>query len=172
MDLSTIMVVRSEMKKKSNCYVKVIKKDYCDNSKLILNYHLLFLSKLYYKKIRKIEKMLEKYHYLKQKYFKTDKEYNLIYYLKKIIIYLKECTVIEILSDDKEAFKNRFYHILKFVTESYIYNPKKSILSYKEENKANITHITLFKKNVNERLKKYTLKVKDLLREKILHHLS
>ena len=42
--------VSSEMKNKSDCYVKVIKKNYNNNEKLILKYHLLFLSKLHYKK--------------------------------------------------------------------------------------------------------------------------
>ena len=92
--------VSSEMKNKPEYYVKVINKNYFDNQKMILNYHLLFLSKLHYKKMRKIEKMIEKYHELKEKYYKTENEYILINYLKKICVYLKECGVIEILTDD------------------------------------------------------------------------
>ena len=53
MEILTIMVVSSEMKNKSNCYVKVIKKNFYYNLNLVLNYHLLFLSKLHYKKIKK-----------------------------------------------------------------------------------------------------------------------
>ena len=86
----------SEMRNKPECYVKVIKKDYKYNDKILLNYHLLFFTKIHYKKMRKIEKMIEKYYELKEKYCKTENEYILIKYLKKICVYFKKCEVIEI----------------------------------------------------------------------------
>ena len=52
--------------------------------------------------------MIEKYHDLKKIYYKREKEYILIYYLKNINIYVKECEVIEILSDDIEELKPGF----------------------------------------------------------------
>ena len=58
-ELFKMKEVSSEMKNKPECYVKVINKDYVNNQKLMVKYHLLFFSKLYYKKIRKIEKMMK-----------------------------------------------------------------------------------------------------------------
>ena len=98
--------------------------------------------------------MFEKYHDLKKIYYKTEKEYILIYYLKKIKNYLKECKVIEVLSGDIEAFEDRFYHIIKFVTESYIFKPQKKSLSYEGEENTEYTMCYSDEKNVNERLKK------------------
>ena len=46
---------------------------------------------------------------------------------------MKECKVIEILSDDIEAFELRFYHIFKFVSESYFFKPQKRLMSYEGE---------------------------------------
>ena len=135
-ELFKMKEVSSEMKNKPECYVKVINKDYFDNMKLIRNYRLLFLTKLHYKKMRKIEKMIEKYHESKEKYYKTENEYILINYLKKICVYLKECEVIEIISDDIESFETRFFNIHKFVTESYIYKLHKNFFSCEGEKNA------------------------------------
>ena len=102
-ELFKMKEVSSEMKNNPECYVKVIKKVYSNNQKMKLNYHLLFLSKLDYKKMRKIEKIFEKCHDLEEKYYKTVNEYILINYLKKVCVYLKECKEIEILSDDIDS---------------------------------------------------------------------
>ena len=158
--------VSTEMKHKSDCYVKVIKKDYKHNSKLILKFHLLFLSKLHYKKIRKIEKMFEKYYDFKKILQNRKRIYSYLLSQKKIKNYLKECKVIEVLSDDIEAFETRFYHIIKFVTESYIFKPQKRLISYEGEENTEYTMCYSVEKNVNERLKKSIVRVSDLMIEK------
>ena len=47
--------------------------------------------------------------------------------------------MIEILSDDIEAFEHRFCHIIKFVTESYNFKPQKKLLSYEGEENTEYT---------------------------------
>ena len=76
--------------------------------------------------MRKIEKSFEKYHELEEKYYETVNEYILINYLKKVCVYLKECKEIEILSDDIDLFRKRFFHIDKF--ENNLVNLNRGLL--------------------------------------------
>ena len=92
--------------------------------------------------------MIEKYNDLKKIYYKTEKEYILIYYLKKMNNYLKECKVIEVLSDDNEAFEHRFCHIIKFVTESYIYKPQKRLITHEGQEREEFAMCYSLEKNV------------------------
>ena len=81
---------------------------------------------------------------------------------------MKKCEVIEIISDDFKSFETRFFHIHKFVTESYIYKPHKKFFSCEGEKNA---YKYFYEKNVDVRLKKIILKVSQLLSQKILDHL-
>ena len=62
--------------------------------------------------------MFEKYYELEKKYLKTEQQYILYYYLKEITSYLKECEVMELLSDHIEAFHLKFRYIMEFIFES------------------------------------------------------
>ena len=85
---------------------------------------------------------------------------------------MKECKVIEVLSDDNGAFERWFCHIIKFVTESFIYKPQKRLFTHEGEEREKYTMCYSVEKNVNERLKKNIIKVSDLLIEKIIDHLK
>ena len=105
------MVVSSTMQDKSNCYIKVVKENfYCDVSERIYpKIHLIFLSKQDYNKITEIEKMCEKYFDLERvEVDEEEKEYILYRQLKKLIRYLNECEVMEVLSDHFGAFHLMF----------------------------------------------------------------
>ena len=80
--------------------------------------------------------------------------------------------MIEVLSDDIEAFESRFCQIIKFVTESYIFKPQKRLMSFEGEENTEYTMCYCDEKNVNERLKNNIIKVSDLMIEKIIRHLS
>ena len=69
MEILTIMIDISAMNDKSNCYVKVVKRNYyCEMNEVVFpKIHLIFLSKSDYKKINEIEKMFEKYYELEVK---------------------------------------------------------------------------------------------------------
>ena len=132
MEILTIMVVSSEMKFKSHCYVEVVKRNYHDEYKgYYPKIHLIFLSKCDYKNINKIEKMFEKYYELE---VKNEKETILYNYLKEIIRYLKECEVMEVFSDHIEAFYLKYRYINNFKVRASI-NPDKEYVSERMEDK-------------------------------------
>ena len=107
-----IKEVSPEMKNKTECYVKVIKKDYENNEKITTKYHLLFLTKIHYQKMRKLEKMFERYFKIERK----EKNYIIIEKcIKNIYSYLKECEKMEIVPHDREAFETRFPFINEFL---------------------------------------------------------
>ena len=133
---------------------------------MLLKYHLLFLTKLHYKKMRIIEKMFEKYFKLKEEYGKTENEYIITNYVKSIISYLKECKEIEILGDDFSAFGKRFHCISQFMEELFYHN---SYYPYMEEGASDKVKKILVH---DERLRKKISKAGFLLNKKIIDHLK
>ena len=115
MEIFTIMVVSSAMKDKTDCYVKVVRENYyCDMSECTYpKICLLFLSEEHYNKIEEIGKMFEKFFDLE--YCNKGNDFIHYDYLKKIINCLKECEVMEVLSDHPDAFHLKFYNITQFI---------------------------------------------------------
>ena len=74
--------------------------------------------------------MIKKYFNLEEKYYKSEKEHIIYYYLKEIIRYLKECEVMEVLSDHIAAFNLKFYHISEFIAKSNRMRPHRPLFSY------------------------------------------
>ena len=171
MIILTIMVVSSAMKDKTNCYVKVVEENYYDEDEgVIPKIHLIFLSKRDYNKINEIEKMIKKYHNLEEN--NGEKEFILYYYLKEIISYLKECEVMEVLSDHVEAFHLMFYYISEFITKLNRMRPQRKLIMFDDDDDDDDEPffergIYPHEKNVSEKLKKKILKVEDLLLDKI-----
>ena len=85
--------------------------------------HLIFLSKQDYNKITEIEKMCEKYFNLERvEVDEEEKEYILYRQLKKLIRYLNECEVMEVLSDHPDAFDLMFNCISCIMSKSSNFN--------------------------------------------------
>ena len=79
----------------NDCYVKIVEEIYYDREaeRVIPKIYLRFRSKHDYKKINKIEKMIEKYNQYK---CEGEKEFIVYHYLNKIIKYLRECKVMKV----------------------------------------------------------------------------
>ena len=170
------MVVSSAMQDKSNCYVKVVKENYyCDmNECTYPKKHLIFLSKRDYNKINEIEKMCEKYFTLERvEGVEREKEYILYQQLKKIIKYLNECEVMEVLSDHPDAFDLMFHYIRYIMTKSDRMRAQRILLKFvfdKDEDgdKESLLESTYTpEKYETKRMKKMIFKVEDLLLGKI-----
>ena len=133
MDTFTIMVVSSTVQDKSDCYVKVVKENYyCDMSECTYpKIHLTFLSKQDYNKITEIEKMCEKYFDLERvEVDEEEKEYILYRQLKKLIRYLNECEVMEVLSDHPGTFHLMFDCISCIMTKSREMKPIRLLFKF------------------------------------------
>ena len=177
MDLLTIMVVSSAMQDKSDCYVKVVKENYyCDMSECTYpKIHLIFLSKRDYNKITEIEKMCENYFNLERvEEDEEEKEYILYRQLKKLIRYLNECEVMEVLSDHPDAFDLMFGCISCIKSKSSDMKPIRLFkIVYDEDEDEDEDEETLIESNYipekyeSERLKKKIMKVENLLSDKI-----
>ena len=155
MIILTIMVVTFAMQDKTNCYVKVVEENYYDkeDERVIPKIHLIFLSKRDYNRINEIEKMIEKYYMLEE--VKGEKEYILYFYLEEIFRYLKECEVMEVLSDHDEAFDLVFHYIRYFMIKSDRMRPRrKLIISDDDEEPFFESSIYPQEKYENEKLKK------------------
>ena len=77
--------------------------------------HLVFKSKRDYNKIRVIEEMFKRYFVLDKKFLKTEEKFIIYYYLKEMIRKLKEYEVMEVLSDQVNAFNDEFKYIGGFI---------------------------------------------------------
>ena len=113
MDMCNIMVGNSANKDRTQCNIKKVgDTDYIDDEGKIKNrdVHLVFKSKQDYNKIRDIEKMFKKYFVLERK-----KKFIIYYYLKEMIRKLKEYEVMEVLSDQTNAFNDEFKYIGDFI---------------------------------------------------------
>ena len=113
-----IMVDNSANKDRTQCYIKRVgDTDYIDDEGKIKNrdIHLVFKSKRDYNKIRVIEKMFKRYFELEEKYLKTEKKFIINYYLKEMIRQLKEYEVMEVLSDQTNAFDTEFKYMADFI---------------------------------------------------------
>ena len=115
MEILTIMVVSSALMRKFYRCVKVVEENnYCDMSECTYpKIHLYFLSEEHYNKIEEIGKMFEKFFDLE--YGNKGNDFIHYDYLKKIINCLKECEVMEVLSDHPDAFHLKFYYITQFI---------------------------------------------------------
>ena len=112
------MVGISENKDRTQCYIKKVgDTDYIDDEGKIKNrdVHLVFKSKRDYNKISDIEKMFKEYFVIEEKYLKKGKKFIIYYYLKEMIRKLKEYEVMEVLSDQVNAFKSEFKYIGDFI---------------------------------------------------------
>ena len=180
MIISTIMVVSSAMEHKTNCYVKVVEENYCCdlNEVVFPKIHLIFLSKRDYNKINEIEKMCKKYFMLEEvEGVEGEKEYILYHQLKKIIRYLNECEVMEVLSDHVEAFCLMFHYITYIMSKSDRMRPPRSLLKLllddedededEDDEESFLESTYIQEKYETEKLKKKILKVGDLLKDKI-----
>ena len=163
MVILTIMVVCSAIQGKSGCYVKVVRENYyCDMSECTYpKIHLIFLSKRDYNKITEIEKMCLKYFTLERvEGVEGEKEYILYRQIKKIISYLNECEMMEVLSDHPDAFDLMFHYMRYIMTKSDDMKPTRSLFKFvfdedeheDEETFFEITYIP--EKYETERLKK------------------
>ena len=113
-----IMVDNSANKDRTQCYIKRVgDTDYIDDEGKIKNrdIHLVFKSKRDYNKTRVIEKMFKRYFELEEKYLKTEKKFIINYYLKEMIRQLKEYEVMEVLSDQTNAFDTEFKYMADFI---------------------------------------------------------
>ena len=171
------MVVCSAMQDKFNCYVKVVEENYyCDMSECTYpKIHLIFLSKRDYNKINEIGKMCEKYFMLERvEGVEGEKEYILYRQIKKIIRYLNECEVMEVLSDHPDAFDLMFHYIRYIMTKSDDMKPTRSLFKFVSDEDEDEDDEETFSESTytpdkyeTERLKKKILKVGDLLNDKI-----
>ena len=112
------LVGNSANKDRTQCYIKRVgDTNYIDDEGKIKNrdIHLVFKSKRDYNKIRVIEKMFKRYFVLEEKYLKTEKKFIIYYYLKEMIRQLKEYEVMEVLSDQTNAFNTEFKYIADFI---------------------------------------------------------
>ena len=112
------MVGISTNKDRTQCYIKKVgDTDYIDDEGKIKNrdVHLVFKSKRDYNKIRVIEKMFKRYFVLEEKYLKTEEKFIINYYLKEMIRKLKEYEVMEVLSDQVNAFYSDFKYVADFI---------------------------------------------------------
>ena len=113
-----IMVDNSANKDRTQCYIKRVgDTDYIDDEGKIKNrdIHLVLNSKRDYNKMRVIEKMFKRYFELEEKYLKTEKKFIINYYLKEMIRQLKEYEVMEVLSDQTNAFDTEFKYMADFI---------------------------------------------------------
>ena len=114
------MVGISTNKDRTQCYIKKVgDTDYIDDEGKIKNrdVHLVFKSKRDYNEIRVIEKMFKRYFVLEEKYLKTEEKFIINYYLKQMIRQLKEYEVMEVLSDQTNAFNSEFKYIGDFIND-------------------------------------------------------
>ena len=94
--------------------------------------YLIFLSKRDYNKISEIGKMCKKYFTLERvEGVEGEKECILYRQIKKIIKYLNECEVMEVLSDHPDAFDLMFHYIRYIMTKSGSVRPIPQKRSFK-----------------------------------------
>ena len=168
-----IMVGNSANKDRTQCFIKrVSETDYFDDEGIIKNrdIHLVFKSKRDYNKIRVIEKMFKRYFELEEKYLKTEKKFIIYYYLKEMIRQLKEYEVMEVLSDQANAFNTEFKYVADFINNrmklKLPQSPDSLIVIDDSDYEDHEDHEEVESKN--EKYFRNIRKVKKLLKEKIL----
>ena len=165
------MVGISENKDRTQCYIKKVgDTDYIDDEGKIKNrdVHLVFKSKRDYNKISDIEKMFKEYFVLEKKYLKKEKKFIIYYHLKEVIRKLKEYEVMEVLSDQVNAFKSEFKYIGDFVNNrmklKLPQSPESLIVIYDVSDYEDLEEV----ERENEKYFRNIRKVIKLLKEKIL----
>ena len=168
-----IMVGNSEMKDKTNCYIKLVCEDYycISDEEQIPQIHLVFRSKNDCNKISDIEKMIKVYFEIEKEDLNTEKKYIIYYYLKEMIRKLKEYEVIEVYSDHIEAFHLEFTYISDFIHNDIgIKLPRKPLMvysTYDELLEQELKYYEEFYSSENEKYINKIRKVMRLLNEKI-----
>ena len=164
------MVGNSANKDRTQCYIKRVgDTDYFDDEGIIKNrdIHLVFKSKRDYNKIRFIEKMFKRYFELEEKYLKTEKKFIIYYYLKEMITQLKEYEVMEVLSDQTNAFNTEFKYIADFINNRMklkLPQPPDSLIVFDDSDCEDLEEV----ESKNEKYFRNIRKVIKLLKEKIL----
>ena len=119
--------------------------------------------------------MLEKYYTLERdEVDDEEKEKNLYHQLKKIIRYLNECEVMEVLSDHPDAFDMMFYYIRRIISKSDDTRPQRSLIRFVYEEDEDDEDTETFEESIIEsekyetkRLKKKIMKAGNYLSDKI-----
>ena len=165
------MVGISENEDRTQCYIKKVgDTDFIDDEGKIKNrdVHLAFKSKRDYNKIIVIEEMFKKYFVLEEKFLKTEEKFVIYYYLKEIIRKLKEYEVMEILSDQTNAFKSEVRYIGDFINNrmklKLPQSPDSLIVIYDVSDYEDLEKV----ERENEKYFRNIRKVLKLLKEKIL----
>ena len=114
--------------------------------------------------------MFKRYFELEEKYLKTEKKFIIYYYLKEMIRQLKEYEVMEVLSDQANAFNTEFKYIADFINNrmklKLPQSPDSLIVIDDSDYEDHEDH-----EEVESKIEKYfrnIRKVKKLLKEKIL----
>ena len=165
------MVGNSANRDRTQCYIKKVgDTDYIDDEGKIKNrdLHLVFKSKLDYNKIIVIEEMFKKYFVLEEKFLKTEEKFVIYYYLKEMIRKLKEYEVMEVLSDQVNAFKSELKYIGDFINNrmklKLPQSPDSLIVIYDVSDYEDLEEV----ERENEKYFRNIRKVLKLLKEKIL----
>ena len=165
------MVGISENKVRTQCYIKKVgDTGYIDDEGKTKNrdVHLVFKSKRDYNKIKVIEEMFKKYFVLEEKFLKTEEKFVIYYYLKEMIRKLKEYEVMEVLSDQLNAFKSEFKYIGDFINNrmklKLPLSPDSLIVIYDVSDYEGLEEV----ERENEKYFRNIRKVIKLLKEKIL----
>ena len=165
------MVGISENKDRTQCYIKKVgDTDYIDDEGKMKNrdVHLVFESKRDYDKIIVIEEMFKKYFALEEKFLKTEEKFVIYYHLKEMIRKLKEYEVMEVLSDQINAFKSEFKYIGDFIKNrmklKLPQSPDSLIVIYDVSDYEDLEEV----ERENEKYFRIIRKVLKLLKEKIL----
>ena len=165
-----IMVDNSANKDRTQCYIKRVgDTDYIDDEGKIKNrdIHLVLKSKRDYNKIRVIEKMFKRYFELEEKYLKTEKKFIINYYLKEMIRQLNEYEVMEVLSDQTNAFDTEFKYMADFINNRMklkLPQPTDSLIVIDDSDYEDLEE----DESKNEKYFRNIRKVIKLLKEKIL----
>ena len=166
----TKMVGNSANKDRTQCYIKRVgETHYFDDEGIIKNrdIHLVLKSKQDYNKIRVIEKMFKRYFELEEKYLKTEKKFIIYYYLKEMITQLKEYEVMEVLSDQTNAFNTEFKYIADFINNRMklkLPQPPDSLIVFDDSDYEDLEEV----ESKNEKYFRNIRKVIKLLKEKVL----
>ena len=169
------MVSNSSMKDRSNCFVKMVGQIYSVSYGRVIPQIQIFKSKEDYDKIKEIERMVKRYFKLEKKCLNFEKRL-VLYYLKEMKRYLENCEVMEVFSDNVNAFQDEFHYIIKFISNCMILRlPQRELLIDESDEDFIEEKLKIDKKYYDEyygekeEYYKYIEKIRNLLLAKILH---
>ena len=112
--------------------------------------------------------MFKKYFVLEEKFLKTEEKFVIYYYLKEMIRKLKEYEVMEVLSEQTNAFNTEFKYIADFINKrmklKLPQSPDSLIMIYDVSDYEDLEEV----ERENEKYFRNIRKVIKLLKEKIL----